>query len=86
MGAAPPPDDWRRLPWQEKVLHGKVLTFRQWAPYRIGWDHDHCAFCGATFSFCDGDLDRGYATEDLYRWICLGCFEDFKEEFGWVVR
>lgn len=84
--STPPPDDWRRQKWQKKALFGKILRLQEWAPNRIGWDHDHCTFCGVTFSYCAGDVERAYATEDLRWWICQPCFEDFKEEFGWVVR
>jgi hypothetical protein len=30
-------------------------------------------------------LSEGYATEDNYRWICLDCFRDLKDEMGWTL-
>jgi hypothetical protein len=63
------------------------LVARSYRPYRSDWDHDHCAFCWANFSDREGDLHRGYSTEDAYHWICAPCFVDFRDEFGWrVVR
>jgi predicted Fe-S protein YdhL (DUF1289 family) len=32
-----------------------------------------------------GVLHEGYSTEDAYRWICQGCFSDFRERFQWAV-
>jgi len=82
-----PEDDWRRQ-GQERYLTGAVLVRR---PYRRNaknpeWDHDHCEFCGATFSLHGAldDLKEGYATKDDYRWICPACFQDFHEEFCWT--
>lgn len=78
------PDDWRRQ-GQEKYLTGVRLIFRDYYPYRPGWDHDHCEFCGEKFSLNEGDLKKGYSTEDGYHWICDQCFVDFKDEFGWQI-
>jgi len=80
----PTKDDWRRQ-GQEKYLKGVNFVFKDYQPYRIGWDHDHCEFCGAKFSLNGDDLKKGYSTEDSYRWICGDCFNDFKEEFNWQV-
>jgi len=79
----PAPDDWRRQ-GQEEYLLGVRLTHKAYTPYRPGWEHDHCEFCGNKFSLREGDLKRGYATDDNYRWVCEPCFEDFREEFRWV--
>jgi hypothetical protein len=32
-----------------------------------------------------GVLHEGYCTPDQYRWICLTCFDDFREYFGWTL-
>ena len=77
-------NDWRRQ-GQEKYLMGVKLIYRDYFPFRDGWDHDHCEFCWAKFSLIEGDLHRGYSTEDGYRWICEDCFRDFKDEFKWKV-
>ncbi len=77
-------DDWR-LQGQEDYLKGIELVWTPYTIYREGWDHDHCEFCGTTFSLYEGDLHEGYATPDRYRWICKQCYEDFKEMFGWTI-
>ena len=47
------------------------------------WDHDHCEFCGIGFAGPEAKdaLHEGYATEDLYQWVCPRCFEDMRERF-----
>jgi len=79
------PDDWRRQN-QEQVLLAAQLRRGPWRQYSPEWDHDHCEFCTAKFSAREGDLKSGYSTLDDYFWICETCFEDFREEFGFVVR
>lgn len=64
---------------------GRRWSIQPYRPYREGWEHDHCEFCGAKFSLADADLHRGYVTEDNYHWVCEPCFDDFKEELEWVV-
>ncbi len=80
--------DWR-LQGQERYLKGVKLVRRPYRRYAKNpdWDHDHCAFCRATFIVEDrpGALHEGYATTNDYYWICPQCYEDFKDEFGWVV-
>ena len=77
------PNDWR-LQGQEKYLTGRELVFKKYASPSKVWDHDHCDFCFETFSEYDGDLHEGYVTADTLRtWICLECYEDFKEMFFW---
>ena len=82
-------DDWR-LRGQERYLAGAVLVWKKYRQYAKNpdWDHDHCSFCHAKFALHDGDglLLEGYSTEDEYRWICGGCFSDFKDRFGWTVK
>ena len=79
-----PPDDWRRM-GQEQYLNGVKLILRDYFQYNPTWDHDHCVFCGTTFSLYVDDLKRGYSTEDGYYWICEACFNDFRDEFNWSV-
>lgn len=76
--------DWR-LQGQEKYLMGVTVKKSPYKIYREGWEHDHCEFCNKKFSLKDGDLHEGYTTEDYYRWICQECYEDFKEQFKWVL-
>lgn len=76
-------NDWRRTD-QEEYLMGVTLIRTSFS--RDIRDHDHCEFCWATFSEHPDHLYQGYCTEDKYRWICPECFDDFKEEFGWIVK
>jgi hypothetical protein len=80
-----PPDDWRRRN-QERFLRAATLTRGPWRQHSPEWDHDHCEFCIAKFSVREGDLKSGYSTVEDQRWICETCFDDFHEEFGFVVR
>ena len=79
------PDDWRRQ-GQERYLKNKRLIKQSYRPLRKGWDHDHCEFCGNKFSASPDDLREGFSTVNGYHWVCLKCFEDFCEEFGWLVE
>jgi hypothetical protein len=81
----PSSDDWRRQ-GQEAYLRGRHLSLALYTPYRVGWDHDHCEFCGSKFSELATDLREGYTTDDRYYWICPKCFSDFLEEFGWTTE
>lgn len=83
MNKVPDKDDWRRQ-GQEKYLLGVNLEMRSYVPYRADWNHDHCEFCGSTFSENSEDLNKGYTTQDYYRWICEPCFQDFRDEFKWT--
>ena len=79
----PDKPDWR-LTNQQKYLQGVAIWWKKYSRYSQSWDHDHCAFCWATFSECEG-TQYGYATEGNYHWICNQCFEDFKDLFDWHV-
>ena len=83
------PSDWR-LQGQERYLKGAVLIRQPYRRYakNPGWDHDHCAFCGAKFMMEElpETLHEGFSTEDQYHWICVTCFEDFRSMFGWTVK
>ena len=74
-------EDWR-LQGQERYLKGITLFLKQYADRTTETDHDHCEFCWEKFSDTVPDaLKAGYASADDYRWICMRCFEDFKEMF-----
>ena len=81
--------DWR-LQGQERYLKGVALARRKYEQYAANadWNHDHCEFCGAKFMVEDEAdvLHEGYCTADQYRWICVGCFNDFREHFEWKVE
>ena len=77
-------DDWR-LQGQEKYLKGVSLSYKKYVPYREGWEHDHCEFCGRKFMQNDPEaLEAGYVTDDNYHWVCKDCYGDFKKLFEWV--
>ena len=76
--------DWR-LQGQQRFLLNASLAKRRYCPRSRDWDHDHCAFCWAKFSESPEDLQTGYCTLDKYHWVCPQCYEDFKEQFGWVL-
>ncbi len=77
-------DDWR-LQGQERFLKGVELRWQKYQPYRKGWEHDHCEFCGKKLSMKEEDATEGYATGDGYHWVCRECFEDFRDTFEWTV-
>ena len=49
-------------------------------------DHDHCEFCGKTFSDLPDTLKEGYCTSDFYYWVSEDCFERYKDRFQWTVK
>ena len=80
--------DWR-LDHGADELIGRAFRFGRWWPYRDGWDHDHCQFCFSEISADEtghADHNAGWVTaEDAYFWVCVGCFDDFRERFKWSV-
>jgi len=77
-------DDWR-LQGQENFLQNVHLVKKKYKKFRNDWDHDHCEFCGEKFSEHKSDLNKGYATNDNYHWICSNCYNDFKAIFNWKI-
>jgi hypothetical protein len=86
-------NDWR-LTNPAAWLTGATLTYGGFRQTSVDYDHAHCEFCMA--KFMDPEyraihgyeipvdvLTEGYHSEDGFRWICNGCFEDFHEMFGW---
>jgi hypothetical protein len=79
-------DDWRRA-GQERYLRGASFTRESYRPPRPEWDHDHCAFCWATFAAgATAEVTEGYRTLDGTHWICPKCWSDFAGEFGFTLR
>jgi hypothetical protein len=74
--------DWR-LQGQERYLKGVHLYWTDYKPRSAEWDHDHCEFCARKFAKDRGDFTAGYATIDLYHWVCPDCYKDFKKMFDW---
>ena len=75
-------DDWR-LSGQERYLSRAVLIKAVFKKHSEIDDHTHCIFCWDKFSERAEDLHVGYTNG--YHWICETCFNDFKEQFGWIV-
>ena len=87
-------DEWRAevletLPY----LRGQSFARKPYKAYRPGWEHDHCAVCGAKLmeesAAVEDTLHEGYATTPDYQhgedydWICVACFAASREEMGW---
>lgn len=75
----------------ETELKGASVYWRC-ADDEIAWDVDKCIFCLTAFTVEDCPDTRqqgfhaGYVTrQEIPRWICELCFEDFKDYFGWEV-
>ena len=79
-------NDWRLLREQEKYLYGVTLVHHSYETNSQVNDHDHCEFCMQKFGRNTEDLKYGYSTEDNSIWICPQCYNDFKEQFAWVVK
>lgn len=80
------PNDWR-LQGQGKYLQGETFHLSEFKPYRDGWEHEHCEFCGAKFCLQDDEcLKEGYCTDDHYRWVCSPCFSDFRDMFAFKLE
>jgi len=75
-----------------RALRGVRLKFQRYVRPSAIWDHDHCAACWAKFAEIGSSqiLHEGYATLDDYKfgarydWVCATCFNDLKEDLGWV--
>jgi hypothetical protein len=80
-------EDWR-LRNQADYLTGVVLYRRKYVAPSKDWDHDHCMFCWATFREkveSPRILTEGFATADGLWWICDTCFNDFRQQFRWIL-
>jgi len=82
-------NDWR-LRDQDKYLLGVSIYWGKWTPPEDNpsWDHDHCEFCWQKFMSIDSSeaQQEGYTTDNRSHWICLICYEDFKDRFQWKVK
>lgn len=83
-------DDWR-LQGQEKYLQQIELIYQDYRPIPPN-DHDHCEFCGKKFVpkdtlkvYSEDVLTAGYSSLDRYHWICVTCYNDFKNLFKWIL-
>jgi hypothetical protein len=75
-------------------LKGTRLRFLHYTRWSETWDHDHCSGCMVRFAEFEVEGEEvqhdGFATcEDYkhgarYAWVCRTCFEDLKEEMGWI--
>jgi len=62
------------------LLGGANLLRSKWVHEE--WNHAHCELCMDTI---DASTCLAYCTEDFKKWVCEGCYQDFKETFGWVL-
>ena len=87
-------DEWRAevletLPY----LRGQSFIRKPYQAYRPGWEHDHCAVCGAKLmEECAGvedTLHEGFAITAKYErgadyeWVCVECFEASRDAMEW---
>ena len=79
--------DWR-LRGQEDYLHNKKFIFKKFISHK-GCLHSHCEFCWHKFMESSNGLkdcsNEGYCTEDEKYWVCRECFDDFREDFNWIL-
>lgn len=50
-------------------------------------DHEHCSICFEKISNCaygQGET-QGYYCQKTGDWLCVACFNDFKNRFGWKI-
>lgn len=80
-------DDWR-LRGQEEYLMHKTFAFETYSETQNS-KHEHCEFCWHKFmENCEGVEDcseAGYCTLDHKYWVCEECYEDFKNNFKWII-
>jgi hypothetical protein len=87
--------DWRLEHLEtQPYLRGVAFVRKPYRAYREGWDHDHCAACWMKFSEVEvpGEVTQreGFATTAAYprgadyEWVCVECFELFRDDMGWV--
>ena len=87
--------DWRLENLEDPPRLRDVSFVRKpYREYRPGWDHDHCAGCWTKLAepeLIQGDdiVHEGYATTSAYEmgaeyvWVCVTCFQLFREDMGW---
>ncbi len=82
-----PNDDWRRMGQEKYLMDVKLHYVTLYKPFSEQWEHEHCCFCTQKISFTECDSHSGYCTidEKHSHWICEECFNDFKDEFNWMV-
>ena len=81
-------DDWRRMGQEAYLMEVELQYINQYVPRSEACEHEHCCFCSEKISAYEDDLHSGYCTADSEQsnWICVYCFDDFKDEFKWKVR
>lgn len=75
--------DWRRM-GQEKFLLNKKLKYKKYDGDISKGAHEHCSFCYELIS-SKGPITEAYCTLDEENWICKKCYDDFKDEFHWII-
>ena len=86
--------DWRleRLE-RESNLHGLRFHRKAYTAPSAVWDHDHCEACWARLAvpnspYTDAEREGFTTCEDAsrgagYNWVCVRCFELFREDMQW---
>ena len=82
-------DDWRLHVGNKPELYASLTwSFKKWTQTRPHWNHDHCEFCQIKLS--DSEIDEvmheGWTDNDEYHWICVTCFNDFRDLYRWKVK
>ena len=78
-------NDWFLLEYEKKTyLHNKALSFRLF-PCDSG-THGHCELCWARFSEYSSDLHSGYYEQHSKSWICVDCYKELAQLFGWTIE
>ncbi len=86
--------DWRLQHLEtQPYLRGVTFVRKPYKAPRLGWEHDHCVACWATFAEPEikgpDIIHDGYATTaDFvrgadYDWVCSECFELFRDPMDW---
>ena len=74
--------DWRNM-GQMEYLFKKKFKYIKYSN-NIG-DHEHCVFCSEKISTMKEAQNEAYCTKNYKHFVCIQCFNDFKEIFEWEI-
>ena len=63
-----------------KTLHQQVFV------PSLSNDHEHCELCWQKISSYEGDDREGYTDDAAYHWVCLGCWQERRNDYQWKER
>ena len=76
---------WYLREYEDKPhLHNIVLSAKEYTKKLPS--HDHCELCWARFSLHPDDHHFGYFDSDSESWICVDCFQELSNLFGWTTE